>query len=117
VATEWDVSQVLRLAADLGKTSAETTTRASAAVRKSALDIERDAKTKAPVDTGNLRNSIGTTTTLAGLEAQIGPTANYGAFVEYGTSRMGPQPYMGPALDANEPAFVAAMEALGRDAL
>jgi HK97 gp10 family phage protein len=31
------------------------------------------------------------------LTAEVGPTAEYGAFVEYGTSRMRAQPYMTPA--------------------
>ena len=36
-------------------------------------------------------------------------TANYSAFVEYGTSRMAPRPFVGPAKERNEPGFVQAI--------
>lgn len=109
VSIDMNTRGVTRLAADLGHTSARATTRAAVVVRKTAYDIERDAKAKCPVDTGYLRNSISTSIGLAGLKATVGPTANYGAFVEYGTSRAGPHPYMGPAVDKNAPAFTRAL--------
>ena len=80
---------------------------------KAALDIERGAKTRAPVDTGNLKNSISVTLGDAGLAAEIGPTARYGIYLEYGTRHMSPRPYMGPAAEAVEPGFVEAIEQLG----
>ena len=43
------------------------------------------------------------------MTAEIGPTASYGVYVEYGTRRMSPQPYMGPALEANAPMFEKAI--------
>lgn len=88
----------------------------SAVVRRSALAIEEGAKTRAPVDTGFLKGSI--TTSVSGdgrhgaMEAEIGPEANYGAYVELGTRRMAPQPYLHPAFEAEEPNFVAAAAAL-----
>ena len=108
-----DFSELTKLAADLGKAPAETTRKASRAVRKAALDIERGAKTRAPVDTGNLKNSISVTLGNTGLTAEIGPTAHYGVFLEYGTRHMSPRPYMGPAATAVEPGFVEAIEQLG----
>lgn len=90
---------------------------AAAVVIKSLTDIEADAKRLCPVDTGFLKNSISreiTADTFRGsggaFGGQVGPTASYGAFVEYGTSRMGPEPYMGPAFERRAPGFVAAME-------
>lgn len=103
-----DFSAVNSLAADLGKAGVKATRMASLAVRKTALDIERDAKTAAPFKHGNLRNSI--STDVVGLTAQVGPTADYGAHVEYGTYKMAPQPYMGPSTDRHEDAFYKAME-------
>lgn len=89
----------------------------AAAVLKTAADIEADAKRFAPVDTGYLRSSISrevSASAFAGsgseFKATIGPTANYGAFVEYGTWKMSPQPYMGPAFNRRAPGFVAAVE-------
>lgn len=84
------------------------------AVGVAAAGCERDAKTFAPVDTGTLRNSI--STSLSGnatfSRAEIGPTVNYGQFVEEGTSRMAPQAFVGPAFDRNTPPFISAMEAI-----
>lgn len=105
------VEELTTLSRDLGKASAHTVTAAAKVVRKTALDIERDAKALVPVDTGNLMNSI-TTTRTGVLSAEIGPTANYGSFVEWGTARMAPQPYMGPATDRNEQPFIRAVEDL-----
>ena len=80
-----------------------------------------DARTLAPVDTGNLRSSIGVTADTGWrgevLTATVGPTAHYGRYVEEGTSRMGPQPYMMPAADRHEPLFVAAIQSLGGQVL
>lgn len=79
-----------------------------------AARIERDAKILAPVDTGNLRASISASDTRDGdtRGIEVGPSANYGGFVEDGTSRMRPQPYMGPALDRVSPQFVTGMTAI-----
>ena len=109
-----DFSELIRLAADLGKASAEITRKASQVVRKAAFDIESGAKTRVPVDTGNLKNSIGVTLSATGLSAEVGPTAHYGIYLEYGTRRISPpRPYMGPATAAVEPSFVEAIEQLG----
>ena len=89
-------------------------TRAALATRKAAANIDRDAKTLAPVDTGNLRASIGTTFTGDGragvMRAEIGPTAHYGIYVELGTSRMAAQPFLAPATDRHVPGWQAALE-------
>lgn len=89
--------------------------RASAVVRKVAFDTEADAKALAPVDTGMLRNSITTAVTGNGLTAAVVATASYAPFVEGGTSRQTPQPFMGPATDRNTPLFYEAMSQLGGD--
>ncbi|SRR6266498_1593073 len=103
-----DTGGLRGLEADLGKASARAVPFASKVVRKTTHDIEADGKTFCPVDTGNLRNSI--SSDIGVLSSEIGPTASYGYFVEAGTSRMAPQPYMGPAADRREPEFVKAME-------
>ena len=106
-------------------------------VRKAALDIEREAKIRAPVDTGFMRNSIyavthmssdygtGTDTPPSGasllpelpkpkdrLTALVAVGASYGAYVEMGTSRMAAQPYLIPAADVVRPQFVEALARL-----
>lgn len=109
-----DFSQVAALAADLGKAAPAVKRKAVRVVAKAAHDVEARAKATAPRDTGALVNSISTTN--KGMTAEVGPTVNYAAYVEHGTSRMSPQPYMGPAADAVEPAFVAAMSQLAEEA-
>lgn len=118
----FDASDLRRLAAQLANVGPETGKRAQLVMRKTAKDIEASAKNKVPVDTGNLKSSIGTSDLRrvgqsGSLQVEIGPTANYGVFVELGTSRMAPQPYMGPAFDLHLPAFQAAVAQLGGEVL
>ena len=51
-----------------------------------------------PVDTGFLQSTIGYQVTL--LQLIFFALAGYAGFVEFGTYRMGPQPFMRPAWDA-----------------
>ncbi len=102
---EFDMSEVDALMKVLSKVPARVEKRMSMAVRKAGLDMQRDAMLGAPVDTGNLVSSISMDTDSDGLGVEVGPTAAYGGYVEYGTSRMSPQPYLGPAFDRNVPAF------------
>lgn len=114
------MSEVRALARDLHRAD-DVLDDVHRALDKTAADIERDAKVLAPVDTGNLRASIGTTS--AGLSRTIGPTTHYGAYLEYGhrivawgheTGRYAaPRPYMIPASIRNEPGFLAAMAQIG----
>lgn len=90
--------EVRRLAADLRGASAQASELADLAIRKAGFDVEAKAKKYAPVKTGFLRDSIGTD--FAPGRAVIGPTAHYGAHVEYGTKKQKAQPYMTPAADA-----------------
>lgn len=106
----FDTSAIRKLQADLGRLSARAVPTASKAVARTAHDIEADAKALAPVDTGNLRNSI--SSDIGVLSAEIGPTAEYGLYVEEGTSRMAPQPYMGPAADTRFPELEQALGAI-----
>lgn len=62
-----------------------------------ALEIEREAKLRAPVDTGMLRGSI--TSTGGGSEYEIGTNVEYAPFIEYGTSKMSAQPFLSPAFE------------------
>lgn len=112
-----DASELNKLAVDLGRAGQVAGERASVAVRKSAARIEGEAKMFAPVRHGLLRNSIGTDLDSDGLGAHVGPSANYGVFVELGTSRMAPRAFMGPAFDRAQPDFVAALEQVVGDVL
>lgn len=117
------VEELRSLAKALDFSQAKTRDKAKDVVRKSAFAVERGAKVRAPVDTGNLRNSINTTLFGTGLTgtspigAEIGPEVRYGEFVERGTWKMAPQPFLGPAFDEVEPSFVAALDDLAQQAL
>ncbi|MFZ1361346.1 MAG: HK97-gp10 family putative phage morphogenesis protein [Candidatus Nanopelagicales bacterium] len=90
------------------------------AVTKTISDMSVAAKIHAPVRTGNLRNSIRHREVTASTDMIVGevnPGATYAIYVEYGTSRMGPQPFMHPAYDQHVGAFKQAMQQLAERAL
>lgn len=108
-----DTSQLNTLGAALTKKGVLVGAKAAQVVRRSAAELEATSKGFCPVDTGFLRGSIGTTITGGALSTEItavvGPTASYAPYVEWGTSRMAPAAFMGPAFDRVAPDFVAAM--------
>lgn len=101
------------LAVTLERTSGQVGHKAAAVVRANAHQVEALGKQFSPFKTGMTRNSIGADFTgdgrFATFEAQIGPTTSYAPFLEFGTSRMPPHAFMGPALDRVSPDFFAAM--------
>lgn len=79
-----------------------------AVVSTAATDIRENAQAAAPVDTGNLKNSIQDRKT-GDLQAEIAVGAEYGAYVEFGTENAPAQPYLTPAVLRVEPVFRAAV--------
>ena len=116
-----DTGELIAISRAFSSASGRVGATVSAILRKTAYDIESDAKTLAPVDTGALKSSIGTTVVGSGLagimRAEIGPTVEYGDFVERGTSHMDPQPYMAPAFDRRLPAMDFALLAAATEGL
>lgn len=124
----YDATEIRSLSASIGKAIPAVLKGAEIVLTKTSTDIEGHAKRIAPRDparppqdptrkvTGNLRNSIGTSTP-GPLSREIGPTAEYGEFQELGTSTIPPRPFMGPAADEHAPAFEQAMAILGEKAL
>ncbi len=80
-------------------------------VRKTALDIEADAKQRAPKDTGFLAASIQADVSHADsdLAAEVAVGAEYGIFVELGTVTQAPQPFLTPAMEAERGEFERAL--------
>ena len=124
VSADW--SEVRALAADLSKAGPATARKAQQVVAKAAADVQRTGAATAQqlfkpppegASTGATANSIGVDIEDGGLAASIGPTTSYAPYLEFGTRRMSPRPFMGPALDAVEPSFTAAMGQLGGDIL
>lgn len=94
-----DTSEVRRFTVSLVQAQAISKTLVRQVVQKLCADTKADAQAIVPVDTGFLRSSITyeTKETRVGATGEVGPTADYGDYVESGTSRMAPQPYMLPA--------------------
>lgn len=111
----FDSSSIKRLRANISEAGPRNRARLSQALSKTAHDIEADAKVFAPVDTGALKNSI--SSDVAPFHAEIGPTVDYAHFVEEGTSRMAPQPYMRPAAERRIPLLRRAVLDIGGDIL
>ena len=108
------MSDLTRFAEDLRENADTLTRRASQVVRKAALDTMADAKTLAPVDTGNLRNSITTDARPGDLVAVVEATADYAAAVEFGIEQR-PQPFMRPSQERNTPGFLDAISQLAEE--
>lgn len=81
-------------------------------VRKNGVGLQKAAQKKAPIDTGTLKRNVGIDITDSGMTATVEPTAEYSAYVEYGTRFMKAQPYMKPALEEQEKLFKADMQKL-----
>ena len=72
------------------------------------------AQASAPVDTGFLRASAfvrQAVLTASGMLGHWGFSAAYAAYVEFGTVRMGAQPYIRPAMDIEYPKLARRIKA------
>lgn len=83
-------------------------------VQKNGSEMQTKAQQKAPVDTGNLKRSIGLAMRDGGLTAEVEPTAEYAPYVELGTRFMNAQPYLKPAFDSQKEQFKKDMDKLVR---
>lgn len=110
------VIQFEPIEAKLRTAGARIGAKGSQVVRRSTLAGEAIAKQLAAVDTGFMKSVV--THEFRGdgrsgeMEGEWGDEADYAPFVEGGTSRMAPQPFIGPSLDAVAPGFLAATEAI-----
>jgi HK97 gp10 family phage protein len=110
-----DDAEIRRFERDVEVGSAEATKQVRSTVKWAVFATERGGKTRAAVDTGFMRGSI--TSDFRGSNADVaqgetGPEANYARYVEDGTERQAPQPFMGPAADEVEPQFYQMLEAI-----
>lgn len=90
--------------------------RLSLGLAKIAKDIEADAKSRAPVRTGALKNSI-QARRVRQLAQEVNVGVDYGAFVEFGTVRMSPRPYLTPAVEAKRNTFERLLANVTEEAL
>jgi HK97 gp10 family phage protein len=95
-----EVTGLIEVVTAFSQAAATIGTKADAAVDKTKGAIRETATADAPVDDGELRDSIQET------DDGVVATAPHARFVEDGTYKDPPQPYMGPATDQHEPEFV-----------
>jgi len=112
-----DASEVRALGDDIIAAADRTPARAQLAVTRCGFRTVAYAQIRTPVDTGALKSSIGVD--VDGLTFEAGPSVEYGAYVELGTTGPyeirnpygwgddvvfihpgnPPQPYLGPGFD------------------
>ena len=94
---------VKELSERLSTAAARVGAKAANAVRAGAAQISRDAAAAAPRRSGALAESIQTTFSGSGssgtMSATITPTARHAPFVEFGTYKDRPQPFLFPAFE------------------
>lgn len=98
-----DVSDLLEIREDNAQRIADAIDQALAkALEEVGLVAEGYAKKACPVDTGRLRNSITHQVRPSEKSVYIGTNVEYAPYVELGTSRMDPQPFLRPAAKDHE---------------
>lgn len=78
-------------------------------IQRSALRVEKGAKTKAPFDTGHLSNSIYSEKT-GELQAMVISPVHYSIYQEMGTRKMNAHPFMLPSLKEEDPRLMALLK-------
>ncbi len=89
------------------------------ATTAAAEDLAAKASANAPVDTGTLAASVHVESVVSSgftvtATVATGGEAEYAGYVEGGTSKMGAQPYMEPALIENAPRYAEEMARAAR---
>jgi HK97 gp10 family phage protein len=70
-----------------------------AAVKSTADAIARDMRQLAPVDSGDMVDSIGTESIALGIAAAVSIGVDYWMYPNYGTRYQAAQPFVEPAVD------------------
>lgn len=116
---DFELVGVEELIKNLEAVSDNVTRDLTKAVKAGAKVVLDEAKSRAPVDTGALRDNMTMRVVekdRSQVEVDVGPHKDqyYGYFLEHGTSKMSPRPFLRPALDENrdkiEKAMVDALE-------
>lgn len=121
-----DASDAKRLVAELDKATSRALDETLAVVKKGADNIKKDAARRvsglahAPAYPASINYDVWVG--FRGAQAEIGPDKGkrqgaLGNILEYGTLKNGPIPHLAPALKAEEPKFVKALEDLALKAL
>lgn len=123
---EFDTTELDRWTDVLARGPVMARTRGRAIVTKGAVNIKTEARANAPhgPHTPHYRNSItfDITETPVEIMAEIGPEMGrrqwgLGSLIEYGSQHNLPHPHHEPALDHEEPRFIAACEKVAAEAI
>ena len=86
-------------------------------IQTAGVRVQADAKRDAPIEFGRLRNSITAQAEDDRFTAVVYTDVEYAPYQEFGTNRMGAQPYLMPAFDRHAPKVVQAIDKLIKDSL
>lgn len=106
-------AEYARLARDLVRASLGLEERAETAVERVSTAALATAYRAAPVLSGDLRRGL--KVRRKGSRAVVEVANFYATFQEFGTSRMAPNPYIGPAFDRHAPELVREVEVIRDD--
>ncbi len=118
---QMDSSDARRLAAAFAEAARVAPEETRKVVQRGALNVKKDAQRRISghPHLPHYPSSItyDTEQTATGAAAEIGPDKSkrqgpLGNIIEYGTPKNAPLPHLGPALQAEEPRFVKALEDL-----
>ena len=96
--------------AHMEKLQTASDTKVGHSVKKHGAGLQQKEMRAVPVDTGFLKRSILLTMSDGGLTATVEPTANYAAYVEYGTRFQRAQPYIRPSYEKQVDEFTDEMK-------
>lgn len=120
MAIDVDLSEFQRMSGRVASAGRRFTSSASTAVRRTAKDIEADARAAAPVGpTGDLQRSINATVTGRGanMSAVVTAGVDYAIFVHEGTSVMPARPFLADAFDARSSSLLTDLADLAESEL
>lgn len=113
MSVDFDMSELSRLADDLGKVAPRVKRASSAEMTRIAAQLRDDAQAAAPVDTEALRDSI---KVRGGADYRIVlADVRHAFFVEFGTSDTAPQPFLWPQAPKAARALEEALGDVGAD--
>lgn len=109
------INDFAKFAADLARAAVGLDESAEAAVERVSKAAHATAYRLAPVDSGDLRRGL--RTRRVKNRAVVEVTNFYATFQEFGTTRMAPNPFIGPAFDRHAPELVREVEVIRDKAL
>lgn len=100
------VNQMVNLAKMKGRQAQQATDRE---LERSSIRIERGAKNRAPVDTGQLKKTI-FQGKAGSLTYKVVAPVHYAVYLEKGTRKMRAKPFLRPALEEERPRLLARLK-------